>query len=184
MYFFIGDEHYAHNRIIKYCNRPFKDYKEMDEVIIARNNEVVGDSDTVIHAGDFIPFKDYNSSTSCDAQSYISRLKGSHVFLRGSHDNWMKSLANRFHEIWEKNIDGHYLVVCHFAMHAWGRSHYNSWHLYGHSHHELNLPGKRHCISVENTDYYPLSFDQIKEIMAGKDDNPDFIKPEDRNSRR
>jgi len=45
----------------------------------------------------------------------------------------------------------------------------------------MGLSGKRHCISVENTNYYPLSFDQIKEIMENKPDNPNFIKPEDRN---
>ncbi len=176
MYFFVGDEHYAHQNIIKYCGRPFKDKQEMGEAMIAKHNEVVSDGDTVIHAGDFTMIKSYRSVY----ENYIRRLNGKHVFLKGSHDNWMKARADHFHEIWEKNIYGQYIVVCHYTMHVWARSHYNSWHLYGHSHHDLGLPGKRHCISVENTNYYPLSFDQIKEIMAGKDDNPNFIKPEDR----
>ena len=30
------------------------------------------------------------------------------------------------------------VVLCHYAMRVWDRSHYGSWHLYGHSH--GNLP--------------------------------------------
>ncbi len=52
-YFFISDEHYSHTNIIKYCNRPFKDVKEMDDEIIKRHNEVVSSEDIVVHAGDF-----------------------------------------------------------------------------------------------------------------------------------
>jgi len=173
MYFFVADEHYGHAKIIIYQNRPFKNVTEMDDTQIGKHNEVVGPDDTTVHAGDICWAKDYKT-----AQSYIRRLNGNHIFLKGSHDKWLP--RNKSIQIWEKYIEKNYLVVCHYAMHLWARSHYNSWHLYGHSHVDMNLPGKRHCISVENTDYYPLSFDQIKEIMKDKPDNPNFIKPEDR----
>ncbi len=184
MHFFTADQHYGHKNIIEYCNRPFKDENEMDEEQIAKHNEVVGKNDTVINAGDFCWLKAYKSNTFHDARSYISRLNGHQIFLRGDHDKWMSARASHFHDIWSNMMDkknDEFLVVCHYAMHTWARSHYNSWHLYAHSHKDLNLPGKRHCISVENTNYYPLSFDQIKEIMAKKEDNPNFIKPADRN---
>ena len=45
--FYIADLHLGHNNIIKHCNRPFKDYKEMDEVLINNWNNVVGENDTV-----------------------------------------------------------------------------------------------------------------------------------------
>ena len=194
MYFFTADQHYAHRNIIKYCNRPYKDENEMDEDMIAKHNEVVKKGDTVINAGDFCWLKSYKSDTyergvyksirGNDAHSYISRLNGRQIFLRGDHDKWISARASHFHDIWSKMMDkkrDEFLVVCHYAMHTWARSHYNSWHLYGHSHHDLNLPGKRHCISVDNTNFYPLSFDQVREIMMKKEDNPNFIKPEDRN---
>ncbi len=176
MYFFTADEHYGHTKIIIYQNRPFKDITEHDDTMIANLNSVVTANDTVVHAGDTFWAKDYRT-----AQNYTRRLKGNHIFLKGSHDKWLP--RDKSMQIWEKYFGKDiYLVVCHYAMHAWARSHYNSLHLYGHSHRDLELPGKRHCISVENTNYYPLSFDQVKEIMAGKDDNPNFIKPEDRNN--
>jgi len=40
-FFFTADEHFNHNNIIKYCNRPFKDIDEMDTMIIKRHNEFI-----------------------------------------------------------------------------------------------------------------------------------------------
>jgi len=149
----------------------------MDETIIENSNSVVKKSDIVIHAGDFCWFKKYyvKDSNDCVA-AYINRLNGTHVFLKGSHDYWMP--RNKSIQIWEGLIEKQYVVVCHYAMHTWARSHYNSWHLYAHSHKDLGLSGKRHCISVDNTDFFPMSFDQVKEIMEKKPDNLNLIRPE------
>jgi len=179
MYFFTADEHYFHSKIIRYCGRPFKDVFEMDEAIIKNHNSVVGKSDTVIHAGDFCRFKKYYEKGSNDCVlSYINRLNGNHIFLKGSHDYWIP--RNKSIQIWEKKIEGHYVVACHYNMRTWSRSHYNSWQLYGHSHGRLEPIGKQWDIGVDNNNFYPVSFDQIKEIMKNRPDNPNFIKPEDR----
>ena len=175
MYFFTADQHYEHSNIIlpNYCDRPFKNIEEMNESIIDRHNEVVKPGDTVVNAGDFCWFKRYYAQNSNDdAISYINRLNGQQIFLKGDHDKWMSA---PFRDIWSKRIGEDFIVVCHYAMHTWARSHYNSWHLYAHSHKELDLPGKRINISVDSTDFYPLSFEQIKEIMSKRADNPDFL---------
>ena len=90
-YFFTSDEHYGHTNIIKYCDRPFKNVDDMDTEIIKRHNEVVGDEDIVIHAGDFTMRKNAR-----EAKNYMKRLNGMHIFIRGSHDYWMD---NSYHEI-------------------------------------------------------------------------------------
>lgn len=166
MYYFTADEHYGHRNIIRYCRRPFASVEEMDRELIRRHNEVVGEEDVVIHAGDFV----VRSKRS--AHSYIGELRGQHVFLRGSHDRWLDENA---HEIWEETIDGQVLVVCHYAMRVWPRSHYNSWQLYGHSHGRLEPTGKQWDVGVDNNDFYPLSFERIREIMRDRPDNPNLI---------
>ena len=175
MYFFTSDEHYSHSRIIKYCNRPFQSSEEMDEEIISRHNEVVRKNDIVIHSGDFAWFTSYPPCS-----KIIDRLTGNHIFLKGSHDKWLRN--TKVHEIWEKRIDDQVVVVCHYAMLVWPRSHYGSWQLYGHSHGNLSHPlmGKQYDIGVDNNNFYPVSFDQIKEIMKDKPDNFNLLKKEKR----
>ena len=171
MYFFTADEHYGHSNIIRYCNRPFKNSGEMDAEIIKRHNERIGKNDTVIHAGDFSLLKEDS------VQKYISQLNGKHLFLRGSHDYWFPENANT---IWEKMINGQYVVVCHYAMRVWARSHYNSWQLFGHSHGGLEPIGKQWDIGLDNNNFYPLSFEEIREIMKNRPDNPNLIESKKR----
>jgi calcineurin-like phosphoesterase family protein len=165
MYFFTADEHYGHANIIRYCNRPFRNAEEMDSEIVRRHNLVIGDGDIVVHVGDFV-------MGNRDASPYLGQLKGAHIFLRGSHDHWLDESA---HEIWEQMIEGVYVVACHYAMRVWPRSHYNSWQLYGHSHGTLEPIGKQWDIGVDNNDFYPVSFEQLKEIMKSRPDNPGLV---------
>jgi calcineurin-like phosphoesterase family protein len=156
-YFFTADEHYGHKNIIKYCSRPFRSVEEMDDTIISRHNEVVGQDDHVIHAGDF------TLNDNKFFQTIIRRLSGIHTFLVGSHDRWLEKSGN--HEIMELRIDGQHIVVCHYAMRTWPRSHYGSWQLYGHSHGTLPPLGLQMDIGVDTHDYYPYSFEEINSTM-------------------
>jgi len=167
MYFFTADEHFGHENIITYCMRPFSNIKEMDVAIIERFNSLVGCNDTTIHAGDFC------LGTKEQAQNYIKQLNGNHVFLKGSHDHW---LSNSAKYMWIKFIENHLIVVCHYAMRTWQQSHYNSWQLFGHSHNKLNPIGKQWGIGVDNNNFYPLSFEQIKKIMQNRPNNFNFVK--------
>lgn len=167
MYFFTADEHYGHRNIIKGCNRPFLSVEEMNEEIIKRHNEVVGDRDIVVHAGDFTlnPKKSY-------AYGILHRLNGEHICLAGSHDRWLPDSAK---DTFQRTIDGQFVFVCHYAMRVWHRSHWNSWQLYGHSHGHLEPIGKQWDIGVDNNNFYPVSFEQVKKIMESRPDNPNLI---------
>jgi len=158
-YFFVSDEHYGHTKILKYCNRPFKDIKEMDDELIKRHNSLVSVEDVVIHAGDF------TLRSKREAENYIRRLNGKHIFFKGSHDYWNKNLPS----VWEKEIDGIYIVVCHYALRVWPRSHYGSINLYGHSHGNLEPFENQWDVGVDNNNFYPISLEDIlKKIKNSK----------------
>lgn len=156
MFFFTADEHYGHANIIGYCNRPFESVMEMDLELIRRHNAVVSAGDTVVHAGDF------TLAPKAVAERYLSRLVGTHVFVRGSHDYWLPKTAKR---IWSRTVNGQYVVVCHYAMRTWEKSHYGSWQLYGHSHGMLPPIGKQWDIGVDNNGFAPVSFEQLAAIL-------------------
>jgi calcineurin-like phosphoesterase family protein len=166
MYFFTADQHYGHANIIRFCGRPFASVEEMDRELIRRHNEVVGPEDIVVHAGDFA----YRSSRA--PQSYLQELNGQHILVRGSHDSW---LDDRSREILELQIEGQFVVVCHYAMRRWPRSHYGSWQLHGHSHGTLDPIGKQWDIGVDNNEFYPVSFTRVQEIMSERADNPGLV---------
>jgi calcineurin-like phosphoesterase family protein len=169
MKFFTADEHYGHANIVRYSNRPFSTAEEMDDVLIANHNSVVKANDVVYHIGDFTLEK----NTEKVYRKYINRLNGNHVFIAGSHDYWIPDKEKRYMlEIKEK---GFHLVLCHYAMRVWPRSHYNSFQLYGHSHGQLPPVGKQWDAGVDNNNYFPLSLDQIIEIMKNREDNFNLV---------
>jgi calcineurin-like phosphoesterase family protein len=166
LHFFTADEHYGHKNILRYCRRPFASAEEMGQELIRRHNEVVGADDTVIHAGDFTLLK------KTEAEKYLRQLRGRHCFLKGSHDGWLGKATPAMLEL---TIEGQFIVVCHYAMRVWPRSHYNSWQLYGHSHGKLAPVGKQWDIGVDNNDFYPVSFEQLRAIMLTRPDNPNLV---------
>lgn len=85
--FFTSDHHFGHNLIIDFESRPFAGAEEMDKVMIANWNAVVGKEDTVFHLGDF-SFRNQE-----DTRSIVAALNGYKILILGNHDrgrgrNW------------------------------------------------------------------------------------------------
>lgn len=80
MIYIISDTHFNHTNIIKYCNRPFKNVKEMNNAIIKKWNETVKPKDKVYHLGDFFLGSKY------DLFNIVSQLNGSIYLIKGNHD--------------------------------------------------------------------------------------------------
>jgi calcineurin-like phosphoesterase family protein len=158
MYFFTADEHYYHKNILEYCKRPFGNIEDMHKVLINNNNKIVAKTDIVVHAGDF------SWGTKKDTMKIIVQLNGNHIFLQGSHDKWAKNLSLSY--IFEKLIENQYIVVCHYAMRVWPRSHYGSVQLYGHSHGELKPIKNQWDVGIDNNNYYPISLINILELVG------------------
>lgn len=173
--FFTSDHHFGHKNIIKYSNRPFRDVEEMNETMIARWNKKVGPNDQVYYLGDFGMTKDRAM-----IQDILERLNGRIYLIKGNHEGaalhypqyfeWIKD----YHELSVADADApngkQTLILFHYAMRVWRSDFRKTWHLYGHSH--GTLPDKAHKLAfdvgVDCHDFYPLSYEEVKAIMAKK----------------
>jgi calcineurin-like phosphoesterase family protein len=160
-WFFTADEHYGHQKIIQYCNRPFNSLEEMNQTMIAQHNQIVGKGDTTVHVGDFCWAKKQEEAH----REYISHLNGNHIFVRGSHDHWLPDSAK---SRWRRMIEGQFVVVDHYAGRTWERAHYGAWQLYGHSHGRLVPDGLQMDVGVDCNNFAPVSFEAVAEFMQNR----------------
>jgi calcineurin-like phosphoesterase family protein len=160
---FTSDTHFGHNAIIRFSNRPFSSVEDMDETLIQRWNERVKPNDLIWHLGDFAFHK-----TPTQLEELFNRLNGTKCLITGNHDHndtrrlpWtiIKALTTIG---FDKKLP---IVLCHYGMRVWDRSHHGSLHLYGHSHN--TLPGNNQSldVGVDCWDYRPINIDEIRGRM-------------------
>lgn len=169
-HYFTSDYHFGHTNILKYDNRPYTDIVTHDNDIIAKHNSIVTDEDEVYFLGDFTFSKDKKY-----VESLLVRLNGKKFFIKGNHDR--SDMIKLYHkygtylgELAEIFVGEQKIVLCHYAMKVWNKSHCGAWHLYGHSHGSLfNDPSSLSFdVGIMLNNYYPLSFEQISVIMSKK----------------
>lgn len=151
--YYTSDTHYDHKNIIKYSNRPFRDVAEMNYQMIKRWNEAVKPQDTVYHLGDFGFGKDNDK--------HAVQLNGQKFIILGNHDKHAPVGFTRLgqcHEIYDSD---HKIIMCHYALRVWNKSHHGSLMLYGHSHGSLPGDSQSLDVGVDCWDYYPVALDQI-----------------------
>lgn len=168
MKYFTADTHFNHEKIIQYCARPFKNIDEMNNTLIDNWNSVVKKGDLVYHIGDF-GWRNF--------KPILDKLNGQIILIKGSHD-YNQELKHKkivkVERLINMRIDKQPITLCHYCMRKWHLEHYNSWHLFGHSHGKLSPIGKSWDVGVDNNNFFPLSWDQIKKIMNERPDNPGY----------
>jgi len=178
--YFLADTHFGHEKIIEYCDRPFSSVGEMDSVMIERWNRIVQPKDVVYFLGDFC------MGNQEMAFSYFRRLNGQIYVIPGGHDKkWIRPnlcytgpncvvrICPPLHTV---TLDGQVIVLCHFAMRVWDRSHFNSWQLHGHSHGGLLGVGKQMDVGVDCWDFYPVALETVRRKMERQPDNFNLVK--------
>lgn len=167
MIFFTADLHLHHTNIIKYCQRPFASVDEMDSVLINNWNSVVTPEDSVWVLGDFSM-----SGDKIFLNRTLARLNGTKFLVSGNHDSSACKKSDHWHGVYTLThvTEAHQIIVlCHYAMRVWYKSHYGSYHLYGHSH--GNLPEENNLsfdVGVDSWGYTPVSFDIVTKKMLDK----------------
>jgi calcineurin-like phosphoesterase family protein len=187
MLYLTADLHFDHKSIIKYCNRPFRDVGEMNRTLVQNWNDRVTDRDIVFVLGDFT-LKGLRV-----AERWFSELNGFIHVVPGCHDKrWLKDLETaRFQpmsasssvvqiepticEVKMRTYAGGIpagtlpkvnIVMSHYAMRTWPKSHHGSWHLYGHSHGRLPHDGSLSLdVGVDAHDYKPVSVLEVRDIL-------------------
>lgn len=183
--FFISDLHLGHKNVIKFDNRPFLNIEEMNVELIKRWNSVVNHDDVVYCLGDL-----YLSSDGL-AKWFLNQINGRIYFVMGNHDKLNKIKGfNRFEDVHEYGTEINVLdteskltrgsngyqriILSHYPILSWNKSHYSSWHLHGHCHGSLvkSFPEyyKRKVMDVgcNVIGYKPISYTEVKEIMNSK----------------
>jgi calcineurin-like phosphoesterase family protein len=162
MEYFIGDLHNNDENIITYEHRPFKDTREMRDVIIRNWNEIVKDDDIVYLLGDIGDIE------------ILVHLNGKIIIVVGNHDN-IEDIRNRYphievcaHPIMVENLwlshkpigymppEIPYLNI-HAHLHRFS---------YGLTNRLWNKGNRYFCVSVEQINYTPISIDEISKALG------------------
>ena len=144
----------------------------MDAAMVERWNSVIKDRDTVYHLGDFT-LGNYDQF-----MSFIHRLNGNIRILPGSHDHrWLRDFepSDRVRvidplisvEFPEIMVDKRpqVIVMCHYSMRVWDKSHYGAYQLFGHSHGKLKGIGRSMDVGVDTNNFFPHSLEDIHQRL-------------------
>lgn len=160
-----SDTHFGHDNIIKYCNRPYKNSKEMDESILDNWNSVVKDGDIVYHLGDVY----FNLE---EPSSFLGKLKGRKRLILGNHDNGKdQNLQKVFQKVSMWRMFPEFgLLLTHVPVHESTLDRGLTEHIgkmsnvHGHIHNNQS-PSPFHVnVSVEMTNYTPVNIEELRII--------------------
>lgn len=176
---FTSDTHFHHDNILKFCNRPFQDVKEMNECMIETWNELIGPEDTVFHLGDFC------FGGSSNWLDILPRLNGHIHLILGNHD--VKNIRVQYLDYFESVsfqqqiiVEGRSIYLNHYPFLTWGGMYRDAdhqvWQLFGHVHSKNGSGGAdsgrlqyllpiQYDVGVDNNIYEPLNFKEVEKII-------------------
>jgi calcineurin-like phosphoesterase family protein len=174
--FFTSDTHFNHTNIIRFCQRPFKDTDEMNEVMIRNWNNVIGKDDIVFHLGDFC------LGGAAEWNRILDRLNGHIYLILGNHDlkNIRQGLIDRFEHVAMSmciQIGKKRIYLSHYPYLCFEGGYKNDvWQLFGHVHTRPNNTGNDASrlqylfptqldVGVDNNHFTPLSFNLVSTLI-------------------
>ena len=152
----------------------------MDRTFITNHNAMISDRDDYYDLGDF--------AFRCSPQyavKILKQLKGRLHFLLGNHDKplrqaWRMGLldsvlnSGKLELIADQDktkivakylkIDKQILILSHYAYRSWPNAFRGAWHLFGHSHGNLDDFYRSTDVGVDKNKY-PVNYEQIKSHM-------------------
>lgn len=162
--FLTSDTHWGHAGICKFTNydgspvRPWDDVEEMNEEMIKRWNETVGPKDKVYHLGDVVINRKF--------LPILDRLNGDKVLYKGNHDIFrLADYVKYFRDIRSYGVMNG-CILSHIPVHKDSIARFGA-NIHGHTHGNRvldaggNIDPDYFCVCVEQTDYRPISFEDV-----------------------
>lgn len=182
---FISDTHFGHEATCTRFTRndgsplrPFANSQEMDEEMIQRWNAVVQPHHSVYHLGDYVINKKF--------LNIGLRLNGKKRLIRGNHDIFKTALyLPVFDEIYGVRVFDDF-ICSHIPLHRDAVIERYETNVHGHLHerqvvydNDFKAPDPRYlCVSVEQTNYRPLHYDEVLErIKRKRETYPHLVAP-------
>ena len=165
--YFIADTHFGHEAIIRYENRPFKNTKEQEEVLIKNWNAVVTPEDTVYVIGDF-----GLAESKEETRRVCQTLNGTKILVMGNHythsPEWYRQCGFAEVSPWPILIEG-FWILSHEPLYINENMPYAN--IYGHVHANPSYKDASRqsvCVCVERTDYRPIAFEDVRKKVLGE----------------
>lgn len=159
-----ADHHFGHTNIIEYCNRPYRDAREMDEKLIENWNSIVGRDDTVIHLGDFA-----FTVKQQVLNNLFSRLRGNIIIIAGNHDNPRRLRKVPNLQIWQAGlhtIDGRRYYLDHYPKDNWDGRGAGIIQFHGHSHGIGRGVRGKLDVGVDPMGGYPVALEEAVQLAT------------------
>lgn len=176
--FTVADLHLGHEKtctVFKRADgsplRPFANADEMDAEIIRRWNAKVGPSDRVYVLGDVVINRRFLPK--------VGALNGRLKLVIGNHDIFgAREYLKYFDDVVGYQVVVDEFIMSHVPIHPDSLGKRFKTNVHGHLHAQRVMmidPHRRakqvidpryYCVSVEHTDYAPISFEELKEQIA------------------
>ena len=154
--FILGDPHFGHENIIKYCNRPFKDIEEMNETLISNWNSVVNAQDRIYLCGDIAMNKKYIP--------LVSKLNGHKVLIKGNHDIFPLDHYLPYFDDIRSYVVENGIIISHIPVLLNPYERYIG-NIHGHTH-ETDVPDPRYFnISADKINFTPILLEEAKDLL-------------------
>ena len=194
--FVISDTHFGHTNSwekFKLPNgdplRPFTSTEEMDETMVERWNAVVRPQDTVYHLGDVVINK--------KSLHHVKRLNGKKRLVRGNHDIFKDEDYREvgFESLYGVRVFVDQFILSHIPLHPDCVTERFRVNVHGHLHanevmekfqvtgddiypyEDERIDPRYLCVSVEHTDYRPLSFDEVEARIKARWEATGYTNP-------
>jgi len=149
----------------------------MNEEIFSRLNSKVKVDDCLYFLGDFAFALDGKLEKIYDYRDRIT-CKCIH-FILGNHDQLIRkhrevllrdNVFNTISDVYTVYNTKPSMFLSHYAHRVWEKSHHGRYHLFAHSHGTLedDPASLSFDVGVDTNNFYPYSFDDIKEKMGRK----------------